>query len=167
MISRWLKAIQLPPVDIFSLFVPNASAFNERAPKLINRLRGLAAAKLGGSHIVMQGVTWNHLLSADRTAGTKLSKSQFYFPCTARLKKKIPTIITKIKRSDKSENILKLSGRKQAKPFVRGISVCVRVCAVSLHECRIMQFSHVHTRVWRWRSSFSLCIHFGVQTVCF
>ena len=50
--------------------MPRASAFNERAPKLINGLRGLAAAKLSGSYTVMQRVTWNHLLRADGTAGT-------------------------------------------------------------------------------------------------
>lgn len=126
--------------------MPNASAFNERAPKLINGLRGLAAAKLGGSHIVMHGVTWNHLLSADRTAGTKLSKSQFYFPCRARLKKKkkVPTIITKIKRLDKSENILKLGGRKWAKPFMRGIGVCVCVLGcVNVESHRLAVFTLV------------------------
>lgn len=55
----------------------NASVFNERAPKLINRLRGLAATELRGFDIVMQRVTWNHLPSTDGTLGTKYLNRNF------------------------------------------------------------------------------------------
>lgn len=115
MISRWLKPIQLPPVDIFSLFVTNASVFNERAPKLINGLRGLAATERRRSDIVMQRVTWNHLLSTGRAAGTKYLNHNFGFrvePGWGRGVGEILTVITEIKRLAKSENSLKLRGRR-------------------------------------------------------
>lgn len=57
----------------------NASVFNERAPKLINGLRGLAATERRRSDIVMQRVTWNHLPSAGRAAGTKYLNHNFSF----------------------------------------------------------------------------------------
>lgn len=122
MISRWLKPIQLPPVDIFSLFVTNASVFNERAPKLINGLRGLAATERRRSDIVMQRVTWNHLLSTGRAAGTKYLNHNFSFLGRGGGKcgvvvcgvGEILAIITKIKRSAKPENSLQLQGRKTA-----------------------------------------------------
>lgn len=94
----------------------NASVFNERAPKLINGLRGLAATERRRSDIVMQRVTWNHLLSAGRAAGTQYLNRNFSF----RVERGcvvggvgILTIITKIQRLAKSENRLKLKGRQR------------------------------------------------------
>lgn len=90
----------------------NASVFNERAPKLINGLRGLAATERRHSDIVMQRVTWNHLLSTARAAGTKYLNHNFSFRLGGG--EEIPAIITKIKRLAKSENSLKLKGRRTA-----------------------------------------------------
>lgn len=85
----------------------NASVFNERAPKLINRLRGLAATELRGLDIVMQGVTWYHLLNTDRTAGTQYLNHDFISIQSVR---EGHTIITEIKHLDKFENSLLLKG---------------------------------------------------------
>lgn len=88
----------------------NASVFNERAPKLINRLRGLAATELCGFDIVMQRVTWNHLLSTDRTVGTKYLNRNFismqWIGGVREGGEAILTIITEIKHLDKYENSL-------------------------------------------------------------
>lgn len=92
----------------------NASVFNERAPKLINGLRGLAATERRHSDIVMQRVTWNHLLSTGRAAGTKYLNHNFSFRLGRGKGEEIPTIITKIKRLAKSENSIKLKGRRTA-----------------------------------------------------
>lgn len=92
----------------------NASVFNERAPKLINGLRGLAATERRRSDIVMQRVTWNHLLSTGRAAGTKYLNHNFSFRLEGEGGGNPHNNYKKIKRLAKSENSLKLTGRRTA-----------------------------------------------------